>query len=461
MADFRDVGARASSRPGLRPGKRARRRRVLGAGQRRPRRGPRVPRRARRLRARGADVAARVRRPRRVAGRARRRARRARRRSRSPTSTRTSSASSSSGRRCSRTARPSSARAGCRRSRTAKRSGASCSPSPARVPISPGSSARAVARRRRVARARPEGVDEPGRVLAMRACCSPAAIRRCRKHRGITAFGLDHAHAGRRGAAAAPDERRRALHRGVPRRRARPRRAIASATPAKAGASRSRACRTNGAPSTAGGTSGLLDVDRLIDAGAGAWAALAIPSSATRWPGSSIETRVMGYTARRARDTARAGRPGPGRIGDEAAREQAVPRLHRARDAAPRRRRRRAIRTATCRRCSSPRRRSRSAAAPTRSSATSSANACSACPRSRASTATLPFDQLPRYERSGTTRAHELLAARIARRVEAQVVHHVAERDAACRDRRTRANRPRPRARSRSAGSRRRTTLRA
>ena len=42
-------------------------------------------------------------------------------------------------RRCSRTARPSSARAGCRRSRPARRSGASCSRSPAPVPTSPDS----------------------------------------------------------------------------------------------------------------------------------------------------------------------------------------------------------------------------------------------------------------------------------------------------------------------------------
>ena len=38
-------------------------------------------------------------------------------------------------------------------------------------------------RRRRVARARPEGVDEPRRVLAVRACCSPATIPACRSTR--------------------------------------------------------------------------------------------------------------------------------------------------------------------------------------------------------------------------------------------------------------------------------------
>jgi alkylation response protein AidB-like acyl-CoA dehydrogenase len=62
--------------------------------------------------------------------------------------------------------------------------------------------------------------------------------------------------------------------------------------------------------STAGGTSGLLDVERL--------ARLARDRGVDRDPlvrdalaQLAIETRVMGYTAKRARDTARAGRPGP------------------------------------------------------------------------------------------------------------------------------------------------------
>ena len=62
--------------------------------------------------------------------------------------------------------------------------------------------------------------------------------------------------------------------------------------------------------STAGSSSGLLDVGRLI--------ALARARGRNREPlirdalaRLLIETRVMGYTARRARDTARAGRPGP------------------------------------------------------------------------------------------------------------------------------------------------------
>jgi alkylation response protein AidB-like acyl-CoA dehydrogenase len=62
--------------------------------------------------------------------------------------------------------------------------------------------------------------------------------------------------------------------------------------------------------STAGSSSGLLDVERLIT--------LARASGRSHDPlvrdaiaRLVIEARVMGYTARRARDTARAGRPGP------------------------------------------------------------------------------------------------------------------------------------------------------
>ncbi len=62
--------------------------------------------------------------------------------------------------------------------------------------------------------------------------------------------------------------------------------------------------------STAGGTSGMLDIERLIR--------LARDTGRARDPlvrdalaRLVIETRVMSYTARRARDTARAGRPGP------------------------------------------------------------------------------------------------------------------------------------------------------
>jgi alkylation response protein AidB-like acyl-CoA dehydrogenase len=62
--------------------------------------------------------------------------------------------------------------------------------------------------------------------------------------------------------------------------------------------------------STAGGTSGLLDVARLVDLAhrVGRSEEPLVRDALARL---AIETRVMGYTARRARDTARAGRPGP------------------------------------------------------------------------------------------------------------------------------------------------------
>ena len=78
-------------------------------------------------------------------------------------------------------------------------------------------------RRRRVARARPEGVDEPGRVLALRPAPRPSRSRRPEAP-GHHRVRDRPARTGRRRATAAPDERRRALHRGVPRRRARARR---------------------------------------------------------------------------------------------------------------------------------------------------------------------------------------------------------------------------------------------
>jgi alkylation response protein AidB-like acyl-CoA dehydrogenase len=62
--------------------------------------------------------------------------------------------------------------------------------------------------------------------------------------------------------------------------------------------------------STAGGTSGLLDVGRLIDLARSRGRA-SDPLLRDALARLVIDSRVMGYTARRARDTARAGRPGP------------------------------------------------------------------------------------------------------------------------------------------------------
>jgi alkylation response protein AidB-like acyl-CoA dehydrogenase len=60
----------------------------------------------------------------------------------------------------------------------------------------------------------------------------------------------------------------------------------------------------------AGGSSGLLDVDRLIKM-ARARGLTDTPVMRDALARLFIDTRVMAYTARRARDTARAGRPGP------------------------------------------------------------------------------------------------------------------------------------------------------
>ena len=137
--------------------------------------------------------------------------------------------------------------------------------------------------------------------------------------------------------------------------------------------------------STAGGSGGLLDVDRLIALARSRGVALD-PVVRDELARLVIETRVMALH-RRARPRHRAGGPPrPRRFGHEAARQQALPRLHRARDAPSSVPTPPSTRTASCKRCSSPRRRSRSAAAPTRSNATSSANACSGSPRSHAST---------------------------------------------------------------------------
>jgi alkylation response protein AidB-like acyl-CoA dehydrogenase len=62
--------------------------------------------------------------------------------------------------------------------------------------------------------------------------------------------------------------------------------------------------------STAGSSSGLLDITRLI-AAASARGRLADPVVRDEIARVYTEARVMGFTAKRARDTARSGRPGP------------------------------------------------------------------------------------------------------------------------------------------------------
>ena len=172
MGAFGAVGAsRAASR---RPaGVGARRR------QRRSRSRPPLSRRARRHRARRAVVAARVRRPRRDTRRGRDRAARARRlrRPRPLSLPRRARADRPDAARA-RHARAVRALAPVDRDRRGDLVPAVLEPGAGSDLAGP---VDARARRgRRVARARPEGVDEPGRVLALRACSSPATIRRSR-----------------------------------------------------------------------------------------------------------------------------------------------------------------------------------------------------------------------------------------------------------------------------------------
>ncbi len=94
------------------------------------------------------------------------------------------------------------------------------------------------ARRRRVDRQRPEGVDDAGPHLTLgpaRGAHRPRRPEARRPHR----VRRRHARAGRRGPPAAPDDRRGRVQRGLLHRRPHPRHASASATPATAGGCRS------------------------------------------------------------------------------------------------------------------------------------------------------------------------------------------------------------------------------
>ena len=393
-ADFRDVGAVGARRRGSRRGAPTSPCRCSAPATTISKPAARYLARARGHRARGAVVAARVRRARRDAGRGRDRAPRARRLRRPrplPVSRRARADRPDAAR--ARHARAVRALAADDRERRGDlvpavlRAGRGLRP---RRPVdacarATATSGACTARRcgRAAARTRATG------------CCSPGTTRRCRSTRASPRSGIDLHAPGRRRAAAAPDERRRALHRGVPRRRARPDADRIGAVGEGWRVALTCLSFERGA-ATAGSSGGLLDVDRLDRArarNAGCASRSGRPRRAR--PARHRAARDVAHrSAGRATPRAPVG-PGPAGSGLKLRGSRDVPRLHRTSrsrilgaDALDR--------TASRgTRCSSPRRRSRSAAAPTRSSATSSANACSACPRSPASTATLPFDQLP------------------------------------------------------------------
>ena len=93
-----------------------------------------------------------------------------------------------------------------------------------------GLSPRGRAGRRRVDRQRSEGVDHAGPPLQVGAARGPHRPRG-RKHEGLTAFVVDMQAPGRRGAAAAADDRRGGVQRGVLHRRPDPRRRAAWVDP--------------------------------------------------------------------------------------------------------------------------------------------------------------------------------------------------------------------------------------
>ena len=174
-----------------------------------------------------------------------------------------------------------------------------------------GLSTRARRRRRRVARAAARRCGRAAARTRSGDCCSPATTPRVPQAPGHHRVRHRYAHAGRRRPAAAPDERRRALHRGVPRRRARARRRPHRRGRRRLAASRSRACRYERGAATAGSSGGLLDVDRLIALARDARLASRSGRPRRARPPRHRAARDVATRPARARDTARSGQPGP------------------------------------------------------------------------------------------------------------------------------------------------------
>ena len=245
------------------------------------------------------------------------------------------------------------------------------------------------ARRRRVGRQRPEGVDLGRALLRLGHPARPHRLGRAEAPRHHV-LPRRHAHAGHRGAAAAPDHRRRALQRGVPHRRAHPGTRTWSARWTAAGASRTRRSRNerhddrrrrlrhrrSSDCSRSRGTCGATDDPIVRQDLARCYTRFEI----LKWLGSAGPGRGEGRAA--------AG-PEASVMKLRLAARRAPTATSPSRSRAPtgmldrrRRHRRRHVAAAV----PQPVVASASAAGPSRSSATSSASACSACPAKPAPT---------------------------------------------------------------------------
>ena len=272
------------------------------------------------------------------------------------------------------------------------RSGASCSASPGRA---------ATSRRCRTAPSDRRGPGDGGWVARTvrrsgrrthssptGACASRAPIptrrstRACRPRRR-------HALAGRRGAAAAPDHRRGRVQRGVLRRRVRPTTITSSVRSTAAGRSRTPRSPTNEVSTRASSSMHSQLLDELCEAGARARRArrpppLAAPRGGVR-RGAPLPTPQLAVDLPHSRKGLD---PGPRGLDQQAVveRDEQAAARHRVG-----RTRLGCAALAGCDRTTpatahgsargSTTRRRRSGPAPTRSSATSSASACWACPR--------------------------------------------------------------------------------